>query len=140
MVFHTQLSSTPARGLVTEFLRRRYQDVFPATDVHPARLDAHAIQILLTCFISVYTITVVQVLNYQHFALNNQLQYNEWKNGKMAKTEGSLESGGRTAPSSNGNSLPHHFSTGGLNSPPSACRYMSLPVFPVREQRYMLCH
>lgn len=47
---------------------------------------------------------------------------------------------GRTAPSSNRNSLPHNFSTGCLNSPPSACWHMSLPVFPVREQRYILCH
>lgn len=71
MIFHTQLSSTPARVLVTEFLRRRFRDVLPATDAHPASLDALATWILLICFISVCTITVMLVLNYQHFALNN---------------------------------------------------------------------
>lgn len=56
----------------------------------------------------------------------------------LAKIVGSLESGERKdSTSSNRNSLPYNFSTDCLNSPPSAGWHMSLPVFPVREQRYL---
>lgn len=72
MIFQKKMISYSIESVCyTAFLKRRFWDVLPATDTHPASFDADTILILLICFLSVYTRNVVLMLNYKIFALNN---------------------------------------------------------------------
>lgn len=129
----------------TEFLKRTFWVVLPATDTHSASSDAVTVLILLICFIFVYTIHIVWcwVIKTLHsiisYTMNGKKE--ESKAGEWPRLGEALKQGrGRTPAPSNTNNRPCELLTDCPDSHASSGpRTLCIPSCQ-RAEWYFVCH